>query len=70
MMHISDAVDCPNNAAFFGQGRERPQLAFYNQSRQAYWNPDKDTNILDGEPLQAWGAKALHRPRAAPNRSW
>lgn len=27
----------------------RAILAFYNQSRQAYWNPDKDTNILDGE---------------------
>lgn len=27
----------------------RTVLAFYNQNRQAYWNPDKDTNILDGE---------------------
>ncbi len=27
----------------------RAALAFYNQNRQAYWNPDKDTNILDGE---------------------
>ncbi|EJL51626.1 hypothetical protein PMI09_04416 [Rhizobium sp. CF122] len=27
----------------------RTLLAFYNQNRQAYWNPDKDTNILDGE---------------------
>ena len=24
----------------------RTVLAFYNQNRQAYWNPDKDTNIL------------------------
>ena len=27
----------------------RAVLAFYNQNRQAYWNPDKDTNIQDGE---------------------
>ena len=27
----------------------RTVLAFYSQNRQAYWNPDKDTNILDGE---------------------
>ncbi|KOF16034.1 hypothetical protein AC244_21760 [Ensifer adhaerens] len=27
----------------------RTLLAFYDQNRQAYWNPDKDTNILDGE---------------------
>lgn len=27
----------------------RTLLAFYNQNRQAYWNPDKDTAILDGE---------------------
>ena len=27
----------------------RTVLAFYNQNRQAYWNPDKDTNILDRE---------------------
>jgi hypothetical protein len=27
----------------------RAVLSFYNQNRQAYWNPDKDTNILDGE---------------------
>lgn len=27
----------------------RTVLAFYNHNRQAYWNPDKDTNILDGE---------------------
>lgn len=27
----------------------RTLLAFYNQNRQAYWNPAKDTNILDGE---------------------
>lgn len=27
----------------------RTLLAFYSQNRQAYWNPDKDTNILDGE---------------------
>lgn len=27
----------------------RTVLAFYNQNRQAYWNPEKDTNILDGE---------------------
>ncbi|CAO3456089.1 hypothetical protein [Azospirillum argentinense] len=27
----------------------RTVLTFYNQNRQAYWNPDKDTNILDGE---------------------
>jgi hypothetical protein len=27
-------------------------------------------SITIGEPLQAWGAKALHRPRAARNRSW
>jgi SOS-response transcriptional repressor LexA len=24
-------------------------LMFYNQNRHAYWNPDKDSNILDGE---------------------
>jgi len=27
----------------------RTVLAFYNKNRQGYWNPDKDTNILDGE---------------------
>jgi hypothetical protein len=27
----------------------RAVLAFYNQNRQAYWNPDKDTYIQDGE---------------------
>ena len=27
----------------------RTLLAFYNQHRHAYWNPDKNTNILDGE---------------------
>ncbi len=27
----------------------RTVLAFYNQNRGAYWNPDKDTNIVDGE---------------------
>jgi hypothetical protein len=27
----------------------RGLLTFYNQNRQAYWNPDKDTNILEGE---------------------
>ena len=27
----------------------RTLLLFYNQNRQAYWNPDKDTSILDGE---------------------
>jgi SOS-response transcriptional repressor LexA len=27
----------------------RTVLDFYNQNRQGYWNPDKDTNILDGE---------------------
>ncbi len=27
----------------------RTVLSFYNQNRQAYWNPDKDTSILDGE---------------------
>lgn len=24
-------------------------LMFYNQNREAYWNPDRDSNILDGE---------------------
>jgi hypothetical protein len=27
----------------------RALLAFYNQDRQAYWNPDKDSSILKGE---------------------
>jgi hypothetical protein len=27
----------------------RSILAFYNQNRQAYWNPNKDTSIQDGE---------------------
>lgn len=27
----------------------RTLLAFYNQNKQAYWNPDKDSNIVDGE---------------------
>lgn len=27
----------------------RAVLAFYNQNRRAYWNPDKDTAIQDGE---------------------
>lgn len=27
----------------------RAILSFYNQDRRAYWNPDKDTNIQDGE---------------------
>src|SRR5882757_7313095 len=27
----------------------RRALAFYNQDRQAFWNPDKDTNILESE---------------------
>jgi AAA domain len=27
----------------------RALLAFYNQDRRTYWNPDKDTAILDGE---------------------
>jgi hypothetical protein len=27
----------------------RAVLAFYNQDRKAYWNPDKDTSIQDGE---------------------
>lgn len=27
----------------------RAILAFYNQDRKAYWNPDKDTSIQDGE---------------------
>lgn len=27
----------------------RAILAFYNQDRRSYWNPDKDTNIQDGE---------------------
>jgi hypothetical protein len=27
----------------------RTILAFYNQDRRAYWNPDKDTAIQDGE---------------------
>ena len=27
----------------------RTLLMFYNQNRHAYWNPDKDTSILDGE---------------------
>ncbi len=27
----------------------RAILSFYNQDRRTYWNPDKDTNIQDGE---------------------
>jgi hypothetical protein len=38
----------------------RAILSFYNQDRKAYWNPDKDTNIQDGEVDKV--LDALDRP--------
>lgn len=38
----------------------RAILSFYNQDRRAYWNPDKDTNIQDGEVDKV--LEALDRP--------
>jgi hypothetical protein len=48
----------------------RAILAFYNQDRRAYWNPDKDTAIQDGEIDRV--LDALDKPPkvgAAPYRS-
>ncbi|UGA49019.1 ATP-binding protein (plasmid) [Bradyrhizobium quebecense] len=49
----------------------RAVLAFYNQDRRAYWNPDKDTAIQDGEVDRVLAAldnvpKALSAPAKAP----
>ncbi|UFW92160.1 ATP-binding protein (plasmid) [Bradyrhizobium barranii] len=49
----------------------RAVLTFYNQDRRAYWNPDKDTAIQDGEVDCVLAAldnvpKALPAPAKAP----
>ncbi|UVK35986.1 ATP-binding protein (plasmid) [Mesorhizobium sp. AR10] len=45
-----DVLDVSGGGEFsLSQQDSRTLLAFYDQNRQAYWNPDKDTNIVDGE---------------------
>lgn len=55
----------------------RAILAFYNQDRKAYWNPDKDTSIQDGEVDRVLAAldtvpKAIAAPAkaAAVSQKW
>src|SRR5258708_6248918 len=45
----------------------RAILAFYNQDRKAYWNPDKDTSIQDGEVDRVLAAlDNVPKTRSAP----
>jgi hypothetical protein len=48
---MAGSVLCVSSGAQFSLPLEdsRTVLAFYNENRGAYWNPDKDTNIVDGE---------------------
>lgn len=55
----------------------RAILAFYNQDRKAYWNPNKDTSIQDGEVDRVLAAldtvpKAIAAPAkaAAVSQKW
>lgn len=48
----------------------RTALSFYNNNRQTYWNPDKDTSVLDGEIDRL--LEALEKPivvTSPPSRS-
>jgi AAA domain len=48
----------------------RAILAFYNQDRKAYWNPDKDTSIQDGEVDRVLAAlDNVPRTMAAPAKA-
>ncbi|MFZ2106871.1 MAG: ATP-binding protein [Roseiarcus sp.] len=48
----------------------RAILAFYNKDRRAYWNPDKDTDILVGEVDRVLAAlDSIPKTTAAPVKS-
>jgi hypothetical protein len=48
----------------------RAILAFYNQDRKAYWNPDKDTSIQDGEVDRVLAAlDTVPKAMAAPAKA-
>jgi hypothetical protein len=47
---VGDAVHVAGGGDFSLPLKDsRNLLAFYSKNRQAYWNPEKDTNIIDGE---------------------
>ncbi|SHF80944.1 AAA domain-containing protein [Loktanella atrilutea] len=57
-LQVSDGVDFS-----LPMQDSRNLLVFYDQNRKAYWNPEKDTSILDGEIDRL--LEALDRPAHA-----
>ena len=65
LLIAGEAVEHSGGAEFrLGNADSRALLAFYNQDRRAYWNPDRDTAIREGEVDKL--LNALDAPFAAP----
>lgn len=62
-----DPISTPAGARFALENEDsRVLLAFYARDRSAYWNPDRDKNIVDGEIDQLLAALDSSPPTASP----